>query len=145
MSIPKTVLKTYPEIMNCSILTVYRGSIAHGLYVPSSDRNSIDDKDIMSICIPPLKYYFGLEEFGSRGTKEIKYKEWDIVVYEFKKCISLLKQGNPNILCILWMDKDCRIKVSPEGERLLRAKGLFVGKHVFYSFTGYAQGQNYTG
>jgi len=29
------------------ILLVYRGSIAHDMYVPQSDPNSIDDKDIM--------------------------------------------------------------------------------------------------
>lgn len=141
MNIPKMILKTYPEIIDWSILTAYRGSVSHGLYVPSSDKNSIDDKDIMSICIPPIDYYFGLEEYGSRGTREIKYKEWDIVVYEFRKCIQLLKQGNPNILCILWMDKDSYVKVSKEGKQLIWARDLFVGKHVYHSFVGYAQGQ----
>lgn len=139
--IPKTLLTKYPEIMDWSILTVYRGSIAHGLYVPNSSPNSIDDKDIMVICIPPLPYYFGLEEYGSRGTHEIKYQEWDIVVYEFKKSIGLLCQGNPNILSLLWLDKDCYLKVSPEGRQLLHAKDLFISKHVYNSFVGYAQGQ----
>lgn len=141
MKIPKDILKKYPEVMKWSILTLWRGSIAHGLYVPSSDTNSIDDKDIMSICIPPIDCYFGLEEFGSKGTKEIKIKEWDIVVYEFRKCIRLLKQGNPNILCLLWMNKDSYLKISKEGELLIRARDLFVGKHVYESFVGYAQGQ----
>lgn len=95
----------------------------------------------MSICIPPIHYYFGLEEYGSRGTKEIKYKKWDIVVYELKKCIQLLKQGNPNILCILWMDKDGYIKISKEGKLLIQKRNLFVGKHAYHSFVGYAKGQ----
>ncbi len=81
MPIPKTLLKKYPEILDWSILTAYRGSIAHGLYVPSNDSNSIDDKDIMAICIPPIQYYFGLEEYGSRGTREIKHRQWDIVIF----------------------------------------------------------------
>jgi predicted nucleotidyltransferase len=135
------IFKKYPELSDWSIITVYRGSIAHGLYVPSSNCNSIDDKDIISICIPPIEYYFGLEEYGSRGTREIKDNEWDIVVYEFKKCIQLLKQGNPNSLSILWTDKDCYLKVSEEGRKLLRARDLFVGKHVYHSFVGYGKSQ----
>lgn len=138
---PKVLLKKFPEIIDWSVITAFRGSIAHGLYVPSSDSGSIDDKDIMSICIPPIQYYFGLEEYGSRGTREIKYREWDIVVYEFKKCVNLLKQGNPNILCILWMDDDSYIKISPEGKQLIQARNLFAGKHVYHSFVGYAQSQ----
>lgn len=143
MNIPKGLLNEYPELKDWSILTVFRGSIAHGLYVPNSRSNSIDDKDIMAICIPPLQYYFGMEEYGSRGTREIKHKEWDIVVYEFKKSIRLLCQGNPNILSVLWVDKDCYLKVSPEGRLLLSAKELFVGKHVYHSFVGYAKSQLY--
>lgn len=139
--ISKSLLDNYPEIIKWSILAVYRGSIAHGLYVPNKDPNSIDDKDVMSICIPPIRYYFGLEEYGSRGTREIKHKEWDIVVYEFRKAIRLLSQGNPNILCVLWMDNDCYLKVTPSGKRLLEARNLFVGKHVYNSFVGYAKGQ----
>ncbi|MBI5554254.1 MAG: nucleotidyltransferase domain-containing protein [Elusimicrobia bacterium] len=141
MNMPGKILSKYPEIDTWSIITAYRGSIAHGLYVASAAENSIDDKDIISICIPPISYYFGLKEYGSRGTKEIKYAEWDIVVYEFKKCINLLKQGNPNILSLLWLDEKSYIKISQAGERLINARNLFVGKHVYQSFIGYAQSQ----
>jgi predicted nucleotidyltransferase len=95
----------------------------------------------MTICIPPIDYYFGLEEYGSKGTKEIKVKEWDIVVYELRKCFRLLKQGNPNVLCFLWTDKDSYLKISREGEFLIQSRNLFSGKHVYESFVGYAQGQ----
>ncbi|MFH1442264.1 MAG: nucleotidyltransferase domain-containing protein [Candidatus Omnitrophota bacterium] len=141
LDISQALLKKYPEISDWSIVVAYRGSIAHGLYIPNRDVNSIDDKDVISICIPPIPYYFGLEEYGSRGTKEIKYKEWDIVVYEFKKCINLLIQGNPNILSILWLDKDSYISISSEGKQLIAASNLFIGKHVYHSFVGYAKGQ----
>lgn len=141
LKMPLSLFKKYPEISDWSIITAYRGSIAHGLYIPNQDVNSIDDKDIISICIPPIRYYFGLEEYGSRGTREIKDKEWDIVVYEFKKCINLLIQGNPNILSILWLDKDSYIKIKDEGRQLITASNLFIGKHVYHSFVGYAKGQ----
>jgi hypothetical protein len=47
----------------------YRGSIAHGMYIPSSDQDSIDDVDLMGIVIASEPHYFGLREWGSRGTK----------------------------------------------------------------------------
>lgn len=47
---------------------VYRGSIAHGMYVPSSDPTSIDDIDLMGMVIGPKSCYLGLHEWGSRGT-----------------------------------------------------------------------------
>jgi len=74
MGIPKELLFEHPYIEDWSILLGYRGSISHGMFVPSKDPNSIDDKDVIGICIPPMDYYYGLKQFGSRGTKEIKYK-----------------------------------------------------------------------
>jgi uncharacterized protein len=143
MELPKSITEKYPEILDWGILVGYRGSIAHGLYIPSSDPNSIDDKDIMSICIPPKDYYIGLKQFGSRGTKEITQGEWDIVVYEFKKFLGLLTKGNPNVLSILWLDESHYIKISKAGKILLDNKHLFVNKQVYYSFSGYARGQLY--
>ena len=37
----------------------WRGSVAHGMYVPKSDPDSIDDKDVMGIYIGPLEHYLG--------------------------------------------------------------------------------------
>ena len=34
-----------------TILMAYRGSIAHGMYTPSTDPDSIDDKDLMGVCL----------------------------------------------------------------------------------------------
>jgi predicted nucleotidyltransferase len=124
-----------------SILMVYRGSISHGMYVPNTDPNSIDDKDLMGVCVPPEQYYLGLKEYGSRGTKEIKEDEWDVVIYEARKFIHLLQMGNPNVLSILWLDKSMFLKITYAGRLLLDARSIFVGKHVFKSFAGYANGQ----
>lgn len=141
MPIPKDILRDNPCLSEWSILTAYRGSIAHGMYVPKNDPNSIDDKDAIAICIPPVDYYYGLKEFGSRGTKEIKKDEWDIVVFEFVKALRLLKAGNPNILNILWLEPQHYIKIAPSGQLLLDNKDLFAAKHVYHSFVGYAHGQ----
>ena len=95
----------------------------------------------MAVCVPPLDYYFGLKEFGSRGTKEIKRDEWDIVAYEARKFIHLLAQGNPNVLCMLWLEPIYYIKRAPAGQLLIDNRNLFVGKHVYRSFIGYAMAQ----
>jgi predicted nucleotidyltransferase len=141
MTIPKDIVKNNPSLSDWNIITAYRGSIAHGLYVPKSDPNSIDDKDVMAVCLPPLEYYFGLKTFGSRGTKEIFIGEWDIVIYEFKKFISLLLKGNPNVIGLLWMEEKNYINIHPIGYRLIKLRSLFSSKQIYYSFVGYAKGQ----
>lgn len=124
-----------------AILVAFRGSVVHGMYAPSNEPNSIDDLDIMSICIPTLDNYFGLKKFGSRGTKEIKEGKWDIVVYELRKFIRLLIQDNPNVLSMLWVDPRLYLHQREEGRALIAARSLFVGRHVYKSFVGYAYGQ----
>ena len=39
------------------------------MYEPPENPLSIDDKDTMAICVPSLAYYYGLSEYGSRGTR----------------------------------------------------------------------------
>lgn len=124
-----------------SILTMYRGSIAHNMYTPDTDSDSIDDIDLMLVCVPPIDNYFGLKQYGSRGTKEIKQGKWDIVLYEVRKFINMLKNGNPNVLGCLWLKDEHYIKKTTAGELLIKNRNLFVGKHVYKSFIGYANGQ----
>jgi len=119
------------------VLVGYRGSISHGLYTP----NSIDDKDVMGIVIPSLSYYFGLKSFGNKGTKEIKKDEWDIVIYEIRKFVSLLKKSNPNVLSLLWLEKNDYIYVGEAGRILIENRDMFLSKRVYHSYCGYAYSQ----
>ncbi|KKN47176.1 hypothetical protein LCGC14_0665720, partial [marine sediment metagenome] len=100
MSFPKDLIREHPGLGDWNILHAYRGSIAHGMYIPKNDPISIDDKDTMGICVPPKEYFIGTKRFANRGTKEIKRDEWDIVIYEIRKAISLLTKGNPNMLSL---------------------------------------------
>ena len=142
MPVPKLINNSYTEL-NRTILSGYRGSIAHGMYVPPKEPTSIDDKDVMYIIVPPLENYFGLKSYASHGTKEIKYDEWDIVVYEALKFIGLLAQGNPNVLTMLWLKPQYYMTISSAGKIILENKELFVGRHVYKAFTGYAYGQQH--
>lgn len=141
MTIPRGITSLHPELDSWSILSAYRGSIAHGMWVNPKNPNSIDDKDVMGVIVPPIEYYFGLRTYGTRGTKEIKHDEWDIVVYEAGKFISLLAQGNPNVLMLLWLLPKNYLHVKPAGQMIIDNRQLFVGRHVYKAFTGYAYGQ----
>ena len=141
MGVPRDLIRQNPGIGDWCILHGYRGSIAHGMYEPPENPDSIDDKDTMAVCVPPLNHFYGLSEFGTRGTQEIKRDEWDIVVYEARKAMRMLGQGNPNILSLLWLPEGGYIERTSAGEILLENRDAFVGRHVYQSFVGYAKGQ----
>lgn len=117
----------------------YRGSIAHGLYVPNNNPNSIDDKDLMGIFIAKPDHYIGLQQ--EKDTIEKWYNEWDCVYYEFRKILNLLLKGNPNVLSLLWLHDRYILKVSKEWDFIKLNKEIFVSKKVYHSFAGYAHGQ----
>jgi uncharacterized protein len=121
-----------------TILLGYRGSIAHGMYVPSTDPNSIDDKDIMGVAIAPLSVYFGLDNFEQ---KEVMYGAWDSVVYELRKFVRLLYGSNPNVMSLLWNERQHYIHISELGQALIDSRAEFVSKKAYKAFTGYAYGQ----
>ncbi len=124
-----------------TFLLTYRGSIAHNLYVPKSDPTHIDDVDLLGGVIAGRECYLGLRQWGSRGTKEHKQGQYDVVLYEIRKLLSLLLQGNPNVLGTLWVHPQHVIHASEAGRRLIAARSFFVGKHVYKPFTGYAAAQ----
>jgi predicted nucleotidyltransferase len=142
VSFPASMYREHPVLQSSTtILLAYRGSIAHGTYEPNSEPGSIDDKDAIGVCVPDLEHYFGLRQFGSRGTVEIVDDPWDIVLYESRKAISLLAKANPNVLSMLWLPERLYIHVEPAGQRLIDYRGLFATKAAFKPLIGYAQSQ----
>jgi len=138
----KVLYKEYPELKSPPIiLSGYVGSISHGTFRPKNDPNSIDDKDVMAITVPSIDHYFGLKTFGSKGTKIIMKDEWDITIYEIKKIIGLLLKGNPNVLCMLWLNEENYIEKTDAGNLLIENRDIFSSKQVYHSFVGYAHGQ----
>src|SRR5882672_8054620 len=116
----------------------WRGSVAHGMYVPKSDPDSIDDKDVMGVYIAPIEHYLG---FGRKDVYEKWEGEWDCVFYELRKFIGLLLNSNPNVLSLLWLKPNLIIYENPIGERLRENRDLFVTKQAYHSFSGYAHAQ----
>src|SRR5438552_18597557 len=70
------------------------------MYVPKSDPDSIDDKDVMGVYIAPIEHYLG---FGRQNVYEKWEGEWDCVFYELLKFVGLLLNCNPNVLSLLWL------------------------------------------
>ena len=120
------------------ILLGYRGSIAHGMYLNPDDHNSVDDKDLMGVCFGPSNSYFGDNKFEQR---EAVINEWDSVVYECRKMIRLLKNANPNVLSLLWLNDNHYLIREEGGQELINNRYLFATKRIYKAFTGYAYGQ----
>jgi len=120
------------------ILLGYRGSIAHNMFVPKSDPNSIDDKDVMGVFIPELPNYFGLQ---TKDHHESFVGEWDAVSYEIRKVARLLIGANPNVLGLLWLQPQHYIATTELGDELIANRNLFVSRKIYHSFTGYAHSQ----
>ena len=132
---PEQVSKLLPEGL---ISLCWRGSVAHGMYVPQSDPDSIDDKDVMGVYIGPLEHYLG---FGRKDVYEQWEGEWDCVFYEVRKFVGLLLNCNPNVLSLLWLEPNGIIYESAIGARLRQQRDLFVTKKAYHSFSGYAHAQ----
>lgn len=132
---PSQVANLLPEGL---ISLCWRGSVGHGMYVPKSDPNSIDDKDVMGVFIGSLEHYLG---FGRHDVYEQWEGEWDCVFYELRKFIGLLLNSNPNVLSLLWLKPTGIIYESPLGSRLREHRDLFVTKKAYHSFSGYAHDQ----
>ena len=141
MTLPRKIIESELGLSSWCILSGYRGSIAHGTYEQNSKPGSIDDKDVIAVCVPSLEFYFGLRQYGSRGTKEIAIDPWDIVIYEARKLIHLLAKGNPNVLMLLWLPENLYLRVEPAGQLLIDNRQLFTARSTFYPFMGYARSQ----
>jgi hypothetical protein len=59
------------EVPEGTFMLAYRGSIAHNMYAPGSDPNSIDDVDLIGFVIPDARYYRGLREWAEKLLVEI--------------------------------------------------------------------------
>lgn len=121
------------------ILMGYRGSVAHNMYIPNTDPNSIDDIDLMGIFMAPTEHYIGITK--TKETVEKFIGKYDVVSYEFIKFVKLLLKSNPNVLSLLWIKDNQYLKRHEYGQALIDNRDLFVSKVAYKSFTGYAYGQ----
>jgi len=130
--------QVYELLPDNLILLGYRGSIAHNMYVPQHNPDSIDDKDLMGVFVAPIEHYLG---FGREEVKERFIDEWDAVSYEIRKFVGLLLKCNPNVLSLLWLPKRHLVFEHELGRLLRENRQMFATKAAYHSFNGYAYGQ----
>lgn len=133
---PELKKELFPDDL---ILLGYRGSIAHNMYVPNTDPDSIDDIDLMGVFMAPADHYIGLKQV--KETREKFVDKYDVVHYEFVKFVRLLLNANPNVLSLLWLKDNHYLKMNAYGRGLIKHRDIFVSKKAYYSFTGYAYSQ----
>lgn len=143
----KEVLELFPKY---TILSAYRGSVAHGMYVPNVDPNSVDDIDLIGIHMAPIDLYLGLlknkqdvdKSYGKYlETVEEFVGEYDLVCYEFKKMMLLLIKSNPNVLSILALEDEHYLHMTEAGQMLIDNRDIFYSKKAYFPFAKYAEDQ----
>ena len=136
----KPLFEKYRDLFpDNTILVGYRGSIAHNMYIPNTDPNSIDDIDLMGVFLAPVEHYIGITK--TRETIERFVGKYDVVSYEYIKFVKLLLKSNPNVLSLLWIRENHYLERYDYGKILVDNRDLFVSKEAYKSFTGYAYAQ----
>lgn len=120
------------------VLFGLRGSIAHGVYLPDTDPNGIDDIDLIGVFVGPVRHYIG---FGVKDVHERFVEQFDMVTYEIRKFIDLVYKANPNVLALLWNNPEHILGATAIGQMLLDNRDMFSSKLAYNSFVGYARGQ----
>lgn len=124
------------QVKACTVFECLGGSHAYGTNTPTSD------VDIRGVAIPTdLSYYvgMGLNKF------EQKDKEWppdeDKVIYDFRKALKLMTDGNPNMVDMLYTDEKHWNICKPAWKKVLEKRELFLSKKMRFTYGGYAYSQ----
>jgi hypothetical protein len=127
-----------------TFLCGFRGSLAHNMYIPGEDPDSIDDVDLMSVYVANENYYIGLgfcSEYNESGAYNKFIDKWDSVSYEVRKFFRLLIKSNPNVLSLLWLKDEFYIIKDRPCQLLIENRNIFTSKEAWNAFRGYAKGQ----
>lgn len=129
---------------------IITGSVAYAMKTDDSDT------DVIGICIPPVDYVFPYATGGyivGFGQKPQNFevfqqhhivhseKEYDIHVYGLVKFFQLAAENNPNICDCLFVSDNCLVHCDNIGRLIRQNRKLFLTRHCFHKFTGYAFNQ----
>jgi len=147
------------EIVPTVIILTLAGSHSYGMNTAESD------VDVRGICVAPFdirissfhrfEQYQGewptdLEmnmSFNDNRYKEVCYinNQWqrpeDLVIYDIAKAIKLIGECNPNMLELLFCDRNDYLLIGQMGEKLLEVRDKFLTLKAKHTYTGYAMSQ----
>lgn len=112
---------------NLIIFEGISGSRAYGTQLPTSDT------DIRGVFIQPLD-----DILGNGYVEQVSDLTNDVVFYEIKRFLELLKTNNPTVLEILNLPEDCIIFKDPIFDLVLNHKKDFITTQCKMTFAGYA-------
>lgn len=127
------------------ILVVRTGSYLYGTNTPESD------EDFVGIFMPDEEYVYGFKRVDEvdmsvhsknedgKNTKDAV----DIKYYEFRKFVKLAMENNPNILEVLFVNKENIIFCNDLGDELLYRAKMFPHQGAKQKFLGYAFSQKH--
>ena len=132
---------------------VITGSTAYGMNISDSS-----DTDVVGICIQPLDWIFPFSVGGyiyKFGTNPPTFdvaqqhhilhpssgKQYDVTIYGIVKFFQLAAENNPNMCTILFHPERCITHIDNIGRLLKTNRKLFLTKHSFHKFSGYAASQ----
>ena len=127
------------------ILVIKTGSHLYGTNTEKSD------VDYIGIFLPDIEYVLGFRHCDEVDlSKKSKLEDGknapdavDIKYYEFRKFVKLALDNNPNILEVLFVNKENIVYINEIGEKLLALKHLFPYKGLKQKFLGYAFSQKH--
>lgn len=124
------------------VLSGYRGSHAHGTWIPPEDPKSTDDIDVFGVFARDATYYYGVSGYLRKNDTFTSAGETlDVESHELRKFVALLVKGNPNVHSHLWLDPSDYFNLSRAGRLLIDRRVGFLSQRVLASFTGYAYAQ----
>jgi predicted nucleotidyltransferase len=143
------LLNVQQEFVKDTHYEVITGSTSYGM----SDGGS--DTDVVGICVPPVDWVFPhtvghINGFGPNPNKfdvfqqhHIMFndKEYDIAVYGIVKFFQLASENNPNICDLLFVPDRLIVHQDNIGRLIRQNRKLFLTRHSFHKFTGYAYAQ----
>jgi uncharacterized protein len=128
------IYSIFPQIKKENVIFLaYRGSLTRNMATAESDT------DYISSYINSLDVYLKLDNI--KDAYSSNENGTDAVTYEFKKLLTLLRGGNPNVLEILWTDPKYFLLQTWVYDRLRENRELFLSKAVYNTFVNYAKGQ----
>jgi hypothetical protein len=116
---------------NHVIFSCIAGSRAYGTQIQGSD------EDIRGLYIVPSTAYLPLNRLPAQLADE----RGNTVYYSLRRCIELLAEANPNTLELLFTPPDCVNSTSPEMDKLISARSLFITRQCGDTHIGYAMSQ----
>jgi predicted nucleotidyltransferase len=114
------------------------GSHSHGTWIAPEEAMGSDDTDYMAFVLPPPEAIIGLRHWEGWNWQ---HDHLDVTVYSIAKAFRLLLKGNPNVIGMLWLEKEDQVFTSSDGQDMLEHRERFSSRESLKSFLGYARAQ----